>query len=218
MTTKIIIVGGGQQAKILAEEILRLKKFNLLGFLDLKSKKIKRIIINKKKLIIFNKLKITKNLYLIIAIGNNFIREKVKKKIELANNNFKWLTFVSPNSLVSKNVKIGEGTIIMRGSIINCNSKIGDHCIVNTGSIVEHDNIFENFSSIAPGAVTNGSVHLGKRSHIGSSSVVMNKIKINNDVVIGIGSVVLKNCISKSIYFGNPAKFKRKRNINENYI
>lgn len=218
MRNKIIIVGAGQQAKILAEEILCLKKFNLLGFLNLQAKKIDRIIINKKKLIIFNKLKKIKNLYLIIAIGNNFIREKVKKKIELSNNNFKWYTFISPNSLISENVRIGEGTIIMRGSIINFNTTIGDHCIINTGSIVEHDNIFENFSSIAPGSVTNGNVHLGKRSHIGSSSVVMNKIKIKNDVIVGIGSVVLKNCIPKSIYFGNPAKLIRKRNINENYF
>jgi UDP-glucose 4-epimerase len=30
------------KSKILAEEILRLKKFNLLGFLDLKSKKISK--------------------------------------------------------------------------------------------------------------------------------------------------------------------------------
>ena len=40
---------------------------------------------------------------------------------------------------------------------------------------------------------------------IGSNSTIL-PIKIENNVVIGAGSVVSKNCKKNLIYFGNPAK------------
>ena len=218
MKKKLIIIGSGLQAKILAFEIVHSKKVNLIGFFDSKNKNLKKILIQKKQIPIYSKIKKMNNIFFIIAVGDNFTREKIKNEMESRYKKINWYTYISNETLISKNNKIGKGSIVMKGSIINSNCKIGEHCLINTGSIVEHDNIFKDFSSIAPGAITNGSVIIKERSHIGSGSVIKNNIKIEKDVVIGMGSVVTKNCSSKRIYFGNPAKSIRLRKINEKYL
>ena len=218
MKKKLIIIGSGLQAKILAFDIMHSKKVNLIGFFDSKNKKSKKIVVEKKQIPIYSKVQKVKNIFFIIAVGDNFTREKIKNEMETQYKKINWYTYISNETLISKNSLIGKGSIVMKGSIINSNCKIGEHCLINTGSIVEHDNIFKDFSSIAPGAITNGSVILKERSHIGSGSVIKNNIKIDKDVVIGIGSVVTRNCSSKKIYFGNPAKSIRSRKINEKYL
>ena len=110
------------------------------------------------------------------------------------------------NAIISKDVIIGEGSLVMPGCIINNGTRIKDHCIINTGSIIEHDNFFDNFSSCGPGIVTGGNVMLGKSSYIGIGSVVKEKIMINENVIIGGNSFVNKNCKKNSLYYGNPIK------------
>jgi acetyltransferase EpsM len=218
MKKKLVILGTGQQAKVLADELIFLKKVKLIGFFKIDKTKKKNIIVNSRKIPIFTDFKKITNNYFIIALGNNHLIKLIKKKIEKYKKKFKWYTHVSSKSLISKNVRIGKGSIIMKGSIINSNSKIGEHCLVNTGSIIEHDNILEDFSSVGPGAITSGSVSLGSYSHLGTGSVVMNNIKIEKNTIIGIGSVVLKNCKKNSTYFGNPAKFIKNRNAKDKYM
>ncbi len=57
-----------------------------------------------------------------------------------------------------------------------------------------------------------------KKSYIGLGSKIKNNILIENSVIIGSSSNVIKNCNKESIYFGNPAKKIRKKRKNENYL
>ena len=113
---------------------------------------------------------------------------------------------ISQNAILSNDVKIGEGTLVIPGCIINNGTKIKKHCIINTGSIIEHDNYFENFSSCGPRAVTGENVKLGEASYIGIGSVVKEEIKIDNNVKIGGNSFVNKNCNKNNLYYGSPIK------------
>ena len=53
---------------------------------------------------------------------------------------------------------------------------------------------------------------------MGIGSTVLQKIHIKKNTVIGGHSLVNKNCISNSIYFGVPAKHIRKRVETEKYL
>ena len=44
---------------------------------------------------------------------------------------------------------------------------------------------------------------------IGSNATIL-PIKIESNVIIGAGAVVTKNCKKNKVYFGNPAKSKKK--------
>jgi len=206
MKKKIIIFGNGDHSKVVASEINKLNKYKIIAKLK-----------NNKEIINFKK-KVDKNTYGIVAIGSNFLREKIVKFVKNYLNNLKWAKVISKDATIAKKVKIGEGSIVIAGSIINTGSIIGKHCSINTGSVIEHDNYFEDFSGTGPRTVTGGNVKVGKRSYLGIGCVIKNKIKIGSDSVIGGKSFVNKDCNSNSIFFGVPAKKITKRKKNESYL
>ncbi len=209
MKKNIYIIGSGDHAKVIFFEALKTNKFKILGFIDDFKKKNELIVKYKnKKYYNLGKINYLKKLNKpnsIIAIGNNLIRSKIVKKID---NSFKinWITIISSNSIMSSNVKIGEGSMILPGVVINNNSVIGDHCIINTSSSIDHDNLFDDFSSTGPNVATGGNVKVGTFSHVGIGSSVKENINIKKNTIIGGGSFVNKHCLPNSTYFGVPAK------------
>lgn len=105
-----------------------------------------------------------------------------------------------PTSIISKRVKIEEGSFIGKGVIINTNSHIEKMCIINTGAIIEHDNKIGKFTHIAVGAVLCGNVAIGEGSFVGANSVVIQGIRIGKNCFIPAGSIVKKNMEDGEFY------------------
>lgn len=217
MLKKLIIIGSGGHSKVVINEVLKHSKFKIQKIIDVKNfgKKIK---VGKKDLKItnykkFDWSKINSQTFLFIAVGDNFLRKKIVNEIEKNNNKIKWATVVSLDSIISNEVKIKPGSLVVSGSIINPGTKIGAHCIINTRSSIDHDNFFDDFSSCAPGVVTGGNVKVGKYSFLGIRSTVINNIKIGSKTIIGANSLVNKNCLSNYIYYGRPVKKIKKSKI-----
>ena len=207
MKKNLLIFGAGNHARVISE--LFKDKFNIIGYMitdkiNKNNKLSKKIfLLNKSN---FDKLKKNRKLFSIIAVGDNEIRKKIFLKLRNLKIKNKWISIISKNAILAKDVEIGEGTLVMPGCIINNGTKIKKHCIINTGSIIEHDNYFKNFSSCGPRVVTGGNVTLGEASYIGIGSVVREKIKIENNVIIGGNSFVNKNCDKNSLYYGSPIR------------
>ena len=215
---QIIIIGSGGHAKVILSEILLLKKIKVKGFID-DHRPLKALIDKDHKLFNLGKIKnlksiVDKNTFGVIGVGENSIRKKIVKDVEKVIKNFSWAKIVSKNAIISKNVKIGDGSVIIPGSVINNGTKIGKHCIINTRSSVGHDCFFSDFSSCGPGSTIGGGCRIGKCSYIGIGSTINHKIKIKENTVIGAHSFVNKNCEKNSLYFGVPAKkIKRKKKL-----
>ena len=94
----------------------------------------------------------------------------------------------------------------MSGSHINSNSIIGKHVLINSKCNVEHDNIIDDFVTLSPSVTTAGNVKIGSSTYVGMGSNILGNTIIKNNVIIGAGSLVNKNLMSKNIYFGSPAK------------
>ena len=224
MLKKIIIFGSGHHSKVVLSEILQLKTYKVIGFVDenLNSGTVIEKINNLSFKILTNidgiKNFIDKNTYGVIGIGSNFIRKKVSKTIDKRYKNFKWATIVSKNSILNGKIKIGKGSVIVANTTINTGTVIGNHCLINTSSSIDHDNILKNFSSTGPGVITGGNVEVGECSHLGIASTVKHKIKVGNNTIIGAKSLILKDCKKNSVYYGSPAKKIRNRKFNETYL
>lgn len=218
----IVIFGSGDHAKVVFYEIIKIKKYNIIGFIDNKNVNTVIISYNKKKYKILGKISELKkkkiNFCGIIGVGSNFIRENISIDVEKNIKNFFWEKIVSKNSLVSKNAIIGKGSFVASGSIISNGTKIGNHCIINTGSFIDHDNVFENFSSTGPRVTCGGNVKVGKGSHLGIASTINNNIKIGQNTVIGGASFVNKICKNNSTYVGVPSKKLNYRKKNKKYL
>jgi len=225
MRKNIVIFGSGAHAKVVFSEIIKIKKYNFLGFVDDFSQKGKKIITYKKKSF-FNLGKIRdviKNngrgkLYGIIGVGFNYIRKKIVNEVFKLDKTFKWETVISKNCILNGNINIGKGSLIMSGVVINTETTIGNHCIINTSSSIDHDNYFRDFSSCGPGVVTGGKVTLGENSYLGIGSIVKHGVQIGKNTVIGGNSFVNRKCLDNFLYFGIPAKQIRKRKIDDNYL
>ena len=221
----LLIFGSGDHAKVVIAEALKSKKkYNTLGFCC-NSKKIGKIIFkekNKNYSIICNFKNINKKIkkkkiYGIIGVADNFVRKKIYDELK-KNRNIIWQSIISIDAKKNSNVKIGKGSFIASNNFINTGTIIKDHCLINSSSSLDHDNLFENFSSTAPGVITGGNVIVGESSHIGVGVKIQNNIKIEKNTIIGSGSIVIKNCKKDSVYFGSPAKFIRKKKLNERFL
>lgn len=207
---KIIIIGSGGHAKVILSEILLLKKFKILGFVD-DYIPTGKLLDKENNLYNIGKIRnlksiVDKNTFGIIGIGENYIRKKIAQEIKKTVKNFSWAKIISKNAIISKNVTIGDGTVIIPGSVINTGTKIGQHCIINTRSSIGHDNYFSNYSSCGPGSTIGGGVFVGESSYLGIGCTIKHALKIEKNVVIGGHSFVNKNCEKNSLYFGVPAK------------
>lgn len=135
----------------------------------------------------------------VVAIGNSVIRERISKSI-------KTITLIHPDAVISRRVKIGEGTVVMAGTVINSDTEIGVGCIINTGASVDHDCKIGDYCHIAVGAHVAGTCLIEERIWIGAGATVSNNINICSDCLIGAGAVVIKDIVKAGTYIGVPAR------------
>lgn len=207
---RIFVYGSGGFAREvvwLIEEINKKKKtWKIEGFLDDDSTKWGSIINDYEILGNFEHLKgEDEPVYVVIAIGNPFIKEKIKNKLNNIKNVF-FATLIHPNVLMSKHVNIGIGSIICAGSIITTNVKIGEHVIINLDTTIGHDATINDYSTILPSVNISGNVMIGKKVSVGTGSAIIQNIKIGDNTVVGAGAVVVKNIPANCTAVGVPAK------------
>jgi UDP-3-O-[3-hydroxymyristoyl] glucosamine N-acyltransferase len=103
-------------------------------------------------------------------------------------------------------VEIGEGSFIGAYSILTTNIKIGNHSILNRANHIGHDCKIGHFFSAMPVAIVSGNVTIGDLVYFGTNSSVKEKIKICNNVIIGLNGGVVKDITEPGVYGGTPIK------------
>lgn len=195
---KITILGASGHGKVVAE-IARLCGYTEIEFLDDDETKVscgRYPVVGKCKEVV----PIDNDIF--IAIGDNeirrrFIRGHYDKRI---------VSLIHPSAVVSDDVVIGKGSVVMAGSVINPGTKIGVGCIVNTCSSVDHDCKVGDYVHIAVGAHICGTVNVGENVWIGAGAILSNNVSICDDTFIGAGAVVTKDIYESGTYIGVPAK------------
>ena len=135
----------------------------------------------------------------IVAIGNAAIRERLQK-------DFHPVTLIHPDAVISRRVKIGEGSVVMAGAVINSDAEIGRGCIINTSSSVDHDCVVGDYVHVSVGAHLCGTVRVGKSTWVGAGAVISNNVNVCGDCMIGAGAVVVKDIKAAGTYAGVPAR------------
>ena len=191
---KIILIGGGGHALSCIDVIEHEKKVKIVGIVDDKLKKEK--ILNYKVIGGDTDLKkIKKNVdYAFITVGQIGLSNKRRNIFnKLKKLGFKIPIIISPKSMLSKNVKINEGTIIHHGVAVNSGVTVGKNCIINTNCLLEHGVKVGDHTHIATSVVINGDVRVGSSSFIGSGAIIRNSLNIGSKAFIPMGKIVIKN-------------------------
>lgn len=202
---KVVIIGAGGHAKVIAD-IIQKSHDNIIGFLDDKLEKGKKVISNYEVIGTLGDIeriqKEDKDVTFIIAIGDNKTRKEIAEKYK----NLSCYTAIHPSAQIGLDVVIEDGTVVMANTCINSSAKIGKHCIINTGAIIEHDNRIEDYVHISPNVALGGTVLIGKNTHIGIGATIKNNIIICPNCTVGAGAVVTKNISEEGTYVGVPVK------------
>jgi acetyltransferase-like isoleucine patch superfamily enzyme len=106
----------------------------------------------------------------------------------------------------------------MQGAVIGAYAEIGHFCVVNSSASLDHESHMQDFSSMAPGAITGGGVRIGRRSAISIGAIIKHGVEIGDDVVIGAGSYVHESVPDGSVAFGTPATIRRSRSAGDPYL
>lgn len=200
MNKKVIVLGAGGHAKVVADIVLK-SGDELIGFLDDNVETSTKIYDNYKVLGKIEKcVTFEKDIYFALGIGNNNVRKMLCKKFDL-----RYYTAIHPSAVIACETDIESGSVIMANAVVNACAHIGKGCIINSAAIIEHDDVLEDFVHISPNATLCGNVKIGQCTHIGASAVVKNNIDICKNTIVGAGAVVVKNIEKPGTYIGVPA-------------
>lgn len=154
----------------------------------------------------------------LVAVGDNWVRGQIVKHLRELVPEIRLVTAIHPSAHIARDVLIGPGTVIMPGVVVNAGCHIGECCILNTSSSLDHDSTMEDFSSLAPRAVTGGTVTIGAFSAVAIGAIISHATRIGEHTVIGGGAFVVKDIPSRVVAYGIPARVIRKRNPDEPYL
>lgn len=202
------IAGYGDHAKVVYQ-VATENKIIISGFLKVPLKNLKNNRRSPKKIYglpVINYKKIKKNSNIYIGLGN--IKERVQIFKFFKKKKFNLLVLKSEKAIIHKNVKIGEGSLILPGVIININANIGKNTIINSGSIIEHDVRIKDNVNISPGTIVCGNSIIGEESFIGAGTIIQNQIKIGKNCIIGSGSNIIRDIKKNSIVYGSRSVIK----------
>lgn len=145
-----------------------------------------------------------KKYIVMIAVGDSKDRFNIYEKLPKET---KYFTYVHPTALIlDSKIEIEEGSFIGAYSILTTNIKIGKHALLNRTCHIGHDCVIGDFFSAMPGAIVSGNVNIGDRVYLGTNSSIREKLKISNDVTIGLNSGVVKNINKEGVYINTGEK------------
>lgn len=161
----------------------------------------------------FKKIIATKK-YVLIAIANSQVREKIALRLE--QDAIALWTVQADNVVLMDEVEIAAGAALSPFVSITSNIKIGKCFHANLYSYVEHDCVIGDYVTFAPGVKCNGNIHIEDHAYIGSGAVIKQgtpdqPLVIGKGAVVGMGAVVTKSVPPGVTVIGNPARILEKK-------
>lgn len=211
MKEKIILVGGGQHARVVLYNIREQGKYEVAAILDSDKDKVGLQFEGIDIVGTYEDLEWVKESLgvkkFFIGFGDMKYRKQVFDMFVLSG--FEPVNIIHPDAVVSRDAKLGKGILIECGCLVTPNPIIGDNVVINTGSQVNHDNIIEDNVYIASGVILSGGVTICENTLIDDGVVVALGKNVGSNSIVGAGAIVTKNIPGNSVAYGNPAKVIR---------
>lgn len=214
----VIIVGAGGHGRVILDSLLSSGR-PVKGFLD--SHKAKGTAVALGYSVVGSESEIRNfvaDCDVVVGIGDGWIRSQIVNKLKEISPSIQFTSVIHPSAVISQDVEIRPGTVVMAGAVINIGSRIGEHVIVNTRASVDHDCNLSDFSAVQPGATLGGNVELGEFTVVALGSKIIHGKKVDMHSVIGAGATVVSDVPAFSICMGTPAKVTSNREKGERYL
>lgn len=206
MLNDLLIVGAGGTSREIADAVSDINRceprcWNLLGFLDDDPAK-QGTVIDGVSVVGTMTSVVGYTGQLIIGIARN--RRAVVERLGLPPN--RYATIVHPSASISPHASIGAGTAILQNVVVTSGTTIGNHVLILQGVTMAHDQVVEDFVTTATGASMGGFVRLRADSYIGLGASIFPGVTVNENALVGTGSVVMRDVPAHRTVLGNPAR------------
>jgi sugar O-acyltransferase (sialic acid O-acetyltransferase NeuD family) len=126
---------------------------------------------------------------------------------------------ISPAAVIGGfDCRIGEAVSVLAGCVIENSVRIGKGTLVNLHALVTHDSQVGEFCELSPGAKILGRCILEDYVTIGSGAIILPRVRIGANAIIGAGSVVSNDIEAGQVAVGAPAKVIRQITADEKVI
>lgn len=206
MKEKLYIIGAGSVGGHVALNIDEYsEKFDIMGFFDddpqkLGTEQFGFEIIGK----VEDVLRLN-NVSIVIGIAFPKIKRAILQKIS-TNTSLFYPTLIHQRAWISKDVSIGQGSIIYPGSTINFGSEIEDFVVINANCSLGHHTKVGFYSSFAPGVKTGGHSTIEEAVDVGIGVSTLQNILIGRDSIVGGQTMVIRDVKQRSTVVGVPAR------------
>lgn len=204
---KVIIIGAGGHAKVMADILALDPRLEIEGFTDPDRSRWGTSVMGYP--VVGDDASVEDNLAeggrgLILGVGDLALRRRLIET--LSARGVEWINAVHPSAVVAETARLGRGVALAAGAVVNCLTEIGDHAIINTNASVDHDCVIGENVHVAPGTAVGGTCTIGPDSMLGIGSRVVPGTRIGAGCMIGAGAVVTCDIPDGCLAVGIPAK------------
>lgn len=216
-TKKVLIMGGGGNASVIAFGILdafQRGKSNLefVGYIndrdgvsEIEGYPVVGGLKDIEKLI-------EQDYYFINAIGKIDSQEERIDLIESLNiPDERYVAFIHPDAYVAPNVKLGPGCVVLANASISPGTILGKSCRVMINAVIGHNNIIGDYCFFAAASCTGAYLKIGDGVFVSLNATVKEFLTIESFSTVGMGAVLLKDVGKGEVWVGNPAKQLRSK-------
>jgi sugar O-acyltransferase (sialic acid O-acetyltransferase NeuD family) len=150
---------------------------------------------------------IDQSAYWVIAVSSPGAKREIVAS--LAQYNLKYATLIHPTAKISKNVTIGEGTMISYGCIVSVNAVLESHIYLNMRTVIGHDTVIKSFTTCLIDCIVAGDVLINEGVLLGSNCVIKEKKKIGKNSKISMGAAVFFDVDDNVAVMNRPPKSMR---------
>lgn len=217
MAERLIIIGGGGHASVVAEAAVASRHWELAGYVAPVPASTDPgptpgagwLGTDDEALAEHGFLVREGDVWLVIGIGgtgpaDGARRQELIQRYEGVGRRF--ATIVHPAAWVSPTATLLPGTVVLAGAVVNAAATVGRHAILNTQAIVEHHAVIGRHAQLAPGAVIGGGAVVGVEAFIGLGAMIRDHVTIGDRAVVGMGAVVTRDVPADTLVLGNPAR------------
>lgn len=214
MKDKIIIIGAGEHARVVIDNIEEQGLYEIFGLTTSLDDELGKKVFNYEiickdeqveQLVSENEDIVGYFLGIGIRTGNMKLRYNTYSVFDKILNP---INIIHPTAIISKHSKMGIGNIIEAYTKVANGALIGNHCIINSFSAVNHDQCIGNNVLIA-GNVSMAGTSIGDHTIIADGVSISFKKKVGKNCIIGDGATVTKDIPDNVVAFGNPARIVR---------
>jgi acetyltransferase EpsM len=205
MTQPLVLIGGGEHARVVAEAARsRPDRYELRGFVDPApcEETVRRL--GLPRLGDESALREHSDAFGVIVLGALHLRIEIAQRCGYLLAGFGHVIHAS--AWVSSTARIEPGAVIMAGAIVQTGAVVGAHAIVNSGAVIEHDVQLGAFVHVAPRAVIGGGAQIADHAFVGLGASVRDHVTVGEGALVAMGAVVVQSVPPRAQVKGNPSR------------